>query len=196
VVLGDRKGPGAVLVKQESRWGVGIKTLRHMQRRVGHAIFGLGIHDTQAAFKLYERSVLERILERPTVYDFSFDTDWIAAVVAMGEPFACIPFAFVDSFEESASIAQGPMTTWLALLKGLVCSVRARGLPHDEEMARVLDDEIHGADDLEALLHRLPPELEQARDEDLGSPELMPADAVRTWIRKCKAEASRSRREA
>lgn len=88
------------------------------------------------------------------------------------------------------------MTTWLALLKGLVSGVRARGLPHDEELALVLDDEIHGADDLEVLLHRLPPELEHARDEDLGSPELMPADAVRAWIRECKAEASRSRRRA
>jgi hypothetical protein len=187
VVLGDRKAPGALLVKQESRWGVGIKTLRHIQRRVGFAVFGSGIRDTQAAFKLYERGVLERILERPTVYDFSFDTDWLAAVVSMREPFACVPFAFIDSFEESASIAQGPMTTWLTLLKGLASGVRARGLPHDEEMTRVLDDEIHEAEDLEALLHRLPPELEHACDEDLGSPDLMPASAVRDWIRACKA---------
>lgn len=182
VVLGNRKHPEAVLVKQESRWGVGIKLLRHMQRRVGAAIFETGILDTQAAFKLYGRGVLEQILSNPTVYDFSFDTDWIAAVVAMDERFEGVPFAFIDSFAESASIVQGPMTTWLVLLKGLLAAVRARGLPHDEAMARVLDEEIQGAADLELLIDTLPPELAAAADEDLGRPDLLPADAVRAWI--------------
>jgi len=189
VVLGNRKHPDAVLVKQEARWGVGIKLLRHMQRRIGEAIFSRGIQDTQAAFKLYERRVLEAILERPTVYDFSFDTDWIAAVLAGDESFETVPFAFIDSFEQSASIAQGPMTTWFALLTGLAQAVRARGLPHDEAMARVLDEEIGGAPDLDLLIDRLPPELASAADAELGEPDRMTADAVRDWIRRCKAPA-------
>jgi hypothetical protein len=189
VVLGTRKHPEAVLVKQEARWGVGIALLRHVQRRIGQSIFSRGIRDTQAAFKLYERSVLQSILEHPSVYDFSFDTDWIAAVIARDEPFEMVPFAFIDSFEESASITQGPMTTWLALLTGLTRAVRARELPHDEAMARVLDDEIHGSEDLDRLIHQLPPELESAADTQLGSEELMPADRVRAWIRQCKASA-------
>lgn len=52
VVLGNRKDPDAVLVKEEGRWGIGIKLLRHMQRMVGKAIFSRNILDTQAAFKL------------------------------------------------------------------------------------------------------------------------------------------------
>lgn len=186
VVLGNRKHPDAVLVKQEARWGVGIKLLRHMQRRIGEAIFARGIQDTQAAFKLYERNVLQRILERPAVFDFSFDTDWIAAVIAGGEAFETVPFAFIDSFEQSASITQGPMTTWFALLTGLARAVRARGLPHDEAMVRVLDDEIRGAEDLELLIDRLPPELANATDAELGSVERMPAEAVRAWIGQCR----------
>ena len=189
VVLGTRKDPNAVLVKQEARWGVGIKLLRHMQRRIGQAIFARGIQDTQAAFKLYERGILERILEQPTVFDFSFDTDWLAATLAWDEPFETVPFAFIDSFELSASIVQGPMTTWYALLTGLARAVRARGLAHDEAMAQVLDQEIHGAEDLEQLIHHLPPQLENAEDADLGDAERMPAEAVRAWIRARKGTA-------
>lgn len=188
VVLGDRKHPDAVLVKQEDRWGIGIKLLRHMQRMVGERIFSSNIRDTQAAFKLYESKLLKKIIEQPSVFDFSFDSDWIAAVIAMDEPFDKVPFAFIDSFEESASIAQGPMTTWETLLLGLVKSVRARGLPHNGEMANVLETEIQSSKDLDILINYLPPELENALDSDLGNPETMSPDKVKNWIRKRKKE--------
>ena len=81
VILGNRKHKDSILVKQEERWGVGIKTLRHMQRMIGNQIFSQGIKDTQAAFKLYSHSALVDILKAPTVYDFSFDTDWILAAM-------------------------------------------------------------------------------------------------------------------
>jgi len=186
VVLGTRKHPEAVLVKEEGRWGVGIKLLRHMQRSVGHAIFSRGILDTQAAFKLFQSDLLREILEAPTVFDFSIDTDWIAAVLARNEAFEIVPFAFIDSFAESASISQGPMTTWETLLKGLVKQVRARGLPHDEAMARVLDEEIHTAADLDLLIHQLPPELEAAEGDALGAEGVMSPEAVGAWIRRQK----------
>ena len=191
VVLGNRKHPQAVLVKQESRWGIGIKLLRHMQRMIGRAIFSEGIRDSQAAFKLYDRHVLQKIIETPSVFDFSFDTDWIAAVLAMEEPYVTVPFAFVDSFAESASIVQGPMTTWETLLKGLATAVRKRGISHNEAMARVLDEEIHSSEDLDLLINHLPPALEQATDQDFGDPAVMSPEAVQEWIQFRKAEASR-----
>ena len=190
VVLGNRKHPDAVLVKQEGRWGIGIKVLRHMQRMIGQAIFSRDIRDTQAAFKLYESDLLRQIIADPTVYDFSFDTDWILAAIASGEPFEKVPFAFIDSAAESASITQGPMTTWETLLKGLTKAVRKHGVPHNEAMARVLDEEIHDYRDLELLINHLPPELEQATDEALGDPAVMSPEAVGTWIRARKAAAS------
>lgn len=186
VVLGNRKDPESVLVKQESRWGVGIKVLRHMQRMVGKAVFSQGILDTQAAFKLYHRDVLSEILKSPTVYDFSFDTDWILSVLKSQEPFEKVPFAFIDSFAESASITQGPMTTWEMLLKGLVKEVRKHQMPHSEEMATVLDEEIGSYKDLQILLDSLPPQLEAATDAQLGDPEVMSAAEVRSWIQKRK----------
>lgn len=182
VVLGNRKDKHSVLVKQESRWGVGIKALRHMQRMVGHSIFSRGILDSQAAFKLYHKDVLERILERPSVYDFSFDSDWIACALAMNEPFDKTPFAFIDSFAESASIVQGPMTTWETLLKGLVKAVHARGIPYNEEMARVIDEHIKSSHDLDALINHLPEELETVEDKDLGDPAIMSPAAMAAWI--------------
>ena len=190
VVLGNRKDPESVLVKEEGRWGIGIKLLRHMQRMVGQAIFSRNILDTQAAFKLYERNLLQQIIEAPTVFDFSFDTDWILAAIGMGEPFAKVPFAFIDSFAESASITQGPMTTWEVLLMGLVKSVRRHGVPHNEEMARVLDEEIQSSADLDALIHHLPPELANADPGMIGSPEVMSPEAIQTWIQQCKAAAA------
>jgi hypothetical protein len=191
VVLGNRKHPDAVLVKQESRWGIGIKVLRHMQRMVGEAIFSRGILDTQAAFKLYQRDILRPIIQDPTVYDFSFDTDWILAVIAADEPFERVPFAFIDSFAESASITQGPMTTWETLLKGLVKAVRKHRVPHNKAMARVIDEEIHSSADLDILIHHLPHELEQAKDKDLGNPTVMSPEVVQAWIQQRKAQAAK-----
>jgi hypothetical protein len=190
VVLGNRKDPNAVLVKEEGRWGIGIKLLRHMQRMVGQAIFSRNILDTQAAFKLYERNVLQQIIKDPTVFDFSFDTDWLLAAISMGEPFAKVPFAFIDSFAESASITQGPMTTWEVLLMGLVKAVRQHGVPHSEGMARVLDEEIQSSSDLDILIHHLPPELVNVNAGVLGDPAVMSPEAVQAWIQQRKAEAT------
>jgi len=186
IVLGNRKHPEAVLVKQEGRWGIGIKVLRHMQRMIGQAIFSRDIRDTQAAFKLYQSDVLRQIIEKPTVYDFSFDTDWILAAIAKDEPFAKVPFAFIDSAAESASITQGPMTTWETLLLGLRKAVAARGVPTNDEMVRVLDEEIHDYRDLELLINHLPPELENATDAQLGDPTIMSPEALQKWIRERK----------
>jgi len=188
-VLGNRKDPDAVLVKEEGRWGIGIKLLRHMQRMVGQAIFSRNILDTQAAFKLYERNLLQQIIDTPTVFDFSFDSDWLLATIRMGESFAKVPFAFIDSFAESASITQGPMTTWEVLLMGLVKAVRRHGVFHNEEMARVLDEEIKSSADLEVLIHHLPPELENADAALLGDPAVMSPVAVQEWIKQRKAAA-------
>ena len=190
VVLGNRKHPDAVLVKQEGRWGVGIKLLRHMQRMVGEAIFSRNILDTQAAFKLYDRNILQHIIAHPTVFDFSFDTDWILAAISMDESFAKVPFAFIDSFAESASITQGPMTTWETLLMGLVKAVRRHGVPHNKGMARVLDEEIQSSADLDLLIQHLPPELANAEAGALGNPKVMSPEAVQAWIQQRKAEAA------
>ena len=189
IVLGNRKDPDAVLLKEEGRWGIGIKLLRHMQRMVGQAIFSNNILDTQAAFKLYERNILRQIIDDPTVFDFSFDTDWLLAAISMGEPLAKVPFAFIDSFAESASITQGPMTTWEMLLKGLVKAVRRHGVPHSEGMARVLDEEIQSSADLDILIHHLPPQLVNVGPGVLGDPAVMSPKAVQEWIQQLKAEA-------
>lgn len=187
VVLGNRKDQNAVLVKQENRWGIGIKALRHMQRMIGVSIFSRDIRDSQAAFKLYHKDILSDILKNPSVYDFSFDSDWIACVIAREEEFAKVPFAFIDSFAESASIVQGPMTTWETLLKGLVTAVRARGIPHNEEMARVVMEQIDSHHDLELLINDLPDELVDAVDRDFGNPEIMSPQAMEAWILSKKA---------
>ncbi|OAN13805.1 glycosyltransferase [Photobacterium jeanii] len=186
VVLGNRKHPDSILVKQEERWGVGIKTLRHMQRMIGKDIFSKGIKDTQAAFKLYGKDVLKQIIAKPTVYDFSFDTDWILAAMEMKQPIATVPFAFIDSAAESASVVQGPMTTWYTLLDGLVKAVRARHADYNIEMADIFDQQVGSHEDLEAIINDLPPELVDATDADLGDPQLMSPKAVRAWLVEMK----------
>ncbi|WP_117236366.1 glycosyltransferase [Vibrio maerlii] len=187
VVLGNRKHPDSILVKQEERWGIGIKTLRHMQRMIGSEIFEKGIKDTQAAFKLYSADALEVILAKPTVYDFSFDTDWIFAAMEKNLPIVTVPFAFIDSAAESASIVQGPMTTWYVLLDGLVQAARARGISHSEEMADVFKSEISSHEDLELIIDTLPPELASAKEQDLGNPAVMSPQSVRMWLHSAKS---------
>ncbi|MCL1049290.1 glycosyltransferase [Shewanella abyssi] len=188
VVLGNRKDPLSILVKQEQRWGIGIKTLRHMQRMVGSAVFSKGIHDTQAAYKLFSRDALQHILAKPSVFDFSFDTDWILAAMQHQQSIASVPFAFIDSAAESASITQGPMSTWLTLLQGLVKALRAREADYNKEMAQLIDKEIQTAEDLERIINLLPDELVHAKDAELGDIQLMSPKALATWLTKVKAE--------
>jgi len=193
VVLGNRKHTDSVLVKSSDRWGPGIKVLRHMQRMVGAEIFNRGIRDTQAAFKLFDAKALANIIESPTVYDFSFDTDWLAAAIAGDMAFEQVPFAFVDSEAESASAKQNPMTTWETLLLGLNKAMTRYDLlktPASTEMSNVLNEEIHDYRDLEALIEGVPTELASARDADLGNPDIMTPGALREWIQNRKAKAS------
>ncbi len=181
VVIGDRKHPASVLVKAEDRWGPGIVVLRHMQRMVGRALFDHGLRDTQAAFKLYGRAALEAILAAPSTFGFSFDSDWLFAAVAAGERIERVPFAFIDSFEESASITQGPMTTWESLLTGLVAAARARGVDHDEEMALVVDEFVT-AEALDQVIERVPAELTGVTDAQLGQRSTMTPEQLRIWL--------------
>ncbi|MBW3695785.1 glycosyltransferase [Vibrio sp. T187] len=187
VVLGNRKHKDSILVKQEERWGVGIKTLRHMQRMIGAQIFDQGIKDTQAAFKLYGREVLKEILRKPTVYDFSFDTDWIFAAMEINQPITTVPFAFIDSAAESASVVQGPMTTWYVLLDGLVKSAKARKAEYSEEMAEVFTTQIKSHRDLELIIDAVPPELALANDHELGKSDVMSPQSVNNWIMTAKS---------
>ncbi len=181
VVLGDRKSPESVLVKQEDRWGPGIVVLRHLQRMVGHTIFSRGITDTQAAFKLYGRDIAEQILAGAAVFDFSVDTDWILGAIDAEVDIARVPFAFIDSFAESASITQGPMTTWESLLRGLTTAVRARGADHDVAAASTID-RYADADTLDLVVANVPSALEGVDASRLGDPTLMPASDVAAWI--------------
>lgn len=185
VVLGDRKQPGSVLVKEAARWGIGIKVLRHMQRMIGRVIFSRGIMDTQAAFKLYQNDLLREIIADPTVFDFSFDTDWILGAISREVKIVQVPFAFIDSAAESASITQGPMTTWETLLFGLARSVRRYGYAEGDAaaMIEVLEEEIAGSADLDLIIDRLPNELETAGEADFGNPEVMSPEEMRVWLR-------------
>ena len=181
VVIGDRKHREAVLVKAEARWGPGIVVLRHMQRMVGRALFSRGIRDTQAAFKLYDRASLDDILAAPSTFGFAFDSDWLYGAIGGGHSIERVPFAFIDSFEESASLAQGPMTTWESLLRGLVDAARARGVDHDEDMAGVIDDHADAVE-LDRVVLVVPPELEGVDDSALGDPLVMTPAALRSWL--------------
>lgn len=185
VVLGNRKHSDSVLVKEAARWGIGIKVLRHMQRMIGHAVFSQGILDTQAAFKLYDSQLLKEIIASPTVYDFLFDTDWILAALKRGVEIEQVAFAFIDSAAESASITQGPMTTWETLLFGLEKQVRKYGFAEGDAaaMGDVLREEIKDYRDLEKIIDHLPPELEPAGEADFGDPSIMSAATLRQWLR-------------
>ncbi|MBY5944039.1 glycosyltransferase [Photobacterium rosenbergii] len=186
VVLGNRKHPDSILVKQEERWGIGIKTLRHMQRMIGRAIFSNNIKDTQAAFKLYDREVIKYILAKPSVYDFSFDTDWIFAAMKGEFPMLTVPFAFIDSDAESASITQGPMTTWYTLLSGLATAAKARDIDHNHEMVRIFEEHIHSHKDLELIIDTLPEQLQDIKDSDIGDPLIFAPREIELWLMEQK----------
>lgn len=189
VVVGDRKHPDAVLRKADARWGPGIPVLRHMQRMLGRALFGRGLRDTQAAFKLFGAAALADIVAAPSTFGFSFDPDWLYGALGGGHDIASMPFAFVDSFAESASITQGPMTTWESLLVGLAASARDRGADHDHDMAALVDDHAR-AEVLELVVaHEPPMALAEADPRDLGNPAILSVADLRVWIEDVLAAA-------
>lgn len=100
---------------------------------------------------------------------------------------ATIPFAFIDSAAESASVVQGPMTTWYVLLEGLVKAAKARGAAYSEDMAEVFNREIQSHKDLELIIDTLPPQLAGVHDSDLGNPDVMSPESVGQWISNVKA---------
>lgn len=181
VVLGDRKKESSLLVKQEARWGPGIVVLRHMQRMVGFELFSRGINDTQAAFKLYQKNAFEYIFHTPSTYGFSFDSDWLYASIEGHLTFESVPFTFIDSFEESASITQGPMSTWESLLKGLVASARGRNANYNKEMAEVID-KYGNQKNLEVIIEKVPEQLNGVPSDMLGDPEIMSPEELSNWI--------------
>ena len=181
VVIGDRKHPYSVLRKAEARWGPGIVVLRHIQRMVGRALFSRGIADTQAAFKLYGAPALADVLAAPSTFGFSFDSDWLYAAINGGHAIATTPFAFVDSFAESASITQGPMSTWESLLVGLTASARDRGADHHAGMAKVVDRYGNEAV-LSEVVQQVPAALADVDPARLGDPDLMSPEALADWI--------------
>lgn len=129
---------------------------------------------------------MAQIIDDPTVYDFSFDTDWILAALEREMEIEQVPFAFIDSFAESASITQGPMTTWETLLFGLAKAVRRHGFAEGSsaEMIALIEEEIRDHKDLEAIINLLPSELEEASDSNFGDPKVMSPQALRNWLRK------------
>ena len=66
--------------------------------------------------------------------------------------------------------------------KWCITAVRERGVPYNEEMARVLDEHIVSSKDLDALINHLPKELEDVEDKGLGDPAVMSPEAMAEWI--------------
>lgn len=184
VVLGDRKSDESVLVKQEARWGPGVILFRHLQRRLAKVILDQGIQDTQAAFKLYDKKVLKKIFMNPVSFEFAFDTEWIMISIKEDEKIVKVPFAFIDSFEESASQIQGPMNTWLNLLQGLVRQLEAHNIDHDKEFAQIVKKYMNTKKNLQKLVVVVPPELEGKKTTEVGDPSIMPPAKITAWIKK------------
>ena len=159
---------------------------------IGASILSADFMDSQAPFKLYESTLLDRIIATTTVYDFRFDMDWILSALDAGVCVEAIPFAFIDSQVESTLDRQGAAASLTSLLQGLLQVVRAHHLPYNLEMAAVVEQEIQTPSDLAALMHQVPPELERLTDRELGDPAILSPAEVRAWIQYCKAMAHRN----
>ncbi len=158
VVVGDRKIPGAMVIKDALRWGPGVPVLRFFQRRIGRYIFSNGVRDTQAPFKLYSADTLARILDDVQTFGFAFDTEWLMVSLKRAYKIAFVPFAFVDSFDESATKAQGAGTTWYSLLQGLAKQVKYHDVPHDVALADFVLTDIEAHHLIDAIIAQEPPQ--------------------------------------
>ena len=186
IVIGNRKDADSVFVKQEDRSGTGIKLFRHIQRMILQTIIARGVRDTQAPFKLYDCSILQQILPRATDFGFSFDTDWLLIALALEQEFESIPFAFIDSAADSSFLSDR-LENMTAMLRGIMHQVKYHGIPHNEEMARVIDEELRNPADVSIIMNALPPKLRDGKEQDLGNPTLMSPAEIRTWIRANRA---------
>lgn len=182
VVMGDRKSGGAMVIKDALRWGPGIPVMRFFQRRIGRYIFANGVTDTQAPFKLYQAAALANILADVQTFGFAFDTEWLMVALKNQYKIASVPFAFIDSFDESATKAQGAGTTWYSLLEGLAQQVKYHDIPHDEVLADFVLTEIKDYQLIDTIIENDLLEAPSSQNP-LEAPASM-SDEMVAWVRK------------
>ena len=196
VVLGGRRlFPGGALVESP---GSGKKLLRHMRYLLAGPLIPREImFETQSPFKLYHREIFLKFPRENATCDISFETDLILSFLKQNELWQMAPFVSLDSMAESAANSQGLMSWFESAIKGLAAQLRKYDFALNQEMklmADIIEQEIDGPDVLELLCQKLPPELENVADLELGAPEIMKARAVGDWIRLQKASRLNSRR--
>jgi len=181
VVIGDRKLPSSMVVKDALRWGPGVTILRFFQKRIGRYIFTNGINDTQAPFKLYSAKALGSLLDKVQTYGFALDTEWLMLALKHDHKIASVPFAFVDSFAESATKAQGAGTTWYSLLNGLAQQAQHHDVDRDKTLTEFVLTEIPDYHTIDAIIAATPSD-----DLPLADPQQASESdtkAVMDWVR-------------
>lgn len=78
------------------------------------------------------------------------------------------------------------MTTWYALIDGLIRAVRMRNAEHDHQMAAVFEQQIDSHEVLENIIDILPEKLKHTADSDLGDPTVMSPSEVSEWLKTIK----------
>tara|TARA_R110002124_G_scaffold27594_6_gene98340 strand:- start:2687 stop:3922 length:1236 start_codon:yes stop_codon:yes gene_type:complete len=145
----------------------------------------MAISDLSSALKLFDASYFRRVVERLTVFNFSFDEDLALIVTHDRIPVYEPPYVFLDSFEESTWHAHGNHKIQHERLMGVLAAARANGVAFDPDLADTIETLLPTHHDLEALLDAgAPPQMVGASEEQMGRPETMNPREIRAWVTK------------
>jgi hypothetical protein len=184
VVLGDKSKDGSVIFwhPQRNTETPSAMTLVHLRRMLPQ--FTLLTKDMTHPFKGYSADYLKNILERMRSFDFAFDIDLSLALVKDGVVPSMCSYTFLDSFVESAWHHHGNHRVEFQRLTGLLRAIRTHDLPHDEELAGIIDTLITTPADVATILASPPPQqLRETPYSDLGTSDLMSAREMGEWFR-------------
>ncbi len=184
VVFGDRFHEGSTMFWHPGRTThtPSAMTLVHLRRMLPH--FKTPLKDMTQPFKGYRADYLRSIVERMRNFDFTFDVDLSMALVKDGVVPTVCDYTFLDSFLESSWHQMGNHNVQFQRVKGLLRAIRTHGLPHDEELATVIDTLITTPADVAKIFETPPPpQLRDAPQSELGKPTLMSAREMGEWFR-------------
>ncbi len=151
VAAGSRRAKGAVVIKQGKRNDRG-KLFIYLWKRMVSAL--PHITDTQCGFKVFDGSVVEKIISDMIEKRFAFDIELlIKSTLIRKDPIAIVPIGWIDSEALSTTTDLQP---YLPMLQS-IANVYRKYLPPDEEADRFADFVLSLTDDdFAKLLDNIP----------------------------------------
>jgi glycosyltransferase involved in cell wall biosynthesis len=183
-LFAEFEGTAAIDVLIGNRW-LSAQTRANARRRFvsgvfnrfASALFGLRIGDVQSPFKIFRRSVLERVFEELRLTNLGFDAELLAAIRRRGYRVAERPLPWSTSGYEFPVVSTGTAVVFALLVMRLLRSPLAR-IPYVDWLGRNFMIPVKSTYDIMLFCWRDP------RNPLAGGGEVYLYEQARAWVRR------------